>query len=171
MNEGTYDFGMDKVVKQVIELLSGRPQFENSEGSNTKIKNFFPDPEYRASTVITKSHLPLIEVKESTENFEEAGENVGIGQILLTYNLDIYVYSYDFKSAEESKEFCRKVITNLECIFTIFHNGLTPGDWLDTSLGTVEYLMVKLTENYWGVAAMLPVTITRVVNVDAIRSC
>lgn len=155
-------------------MLAAMPELtrEDEDGTtgSTPIRTFLPDPEFTAEIVI-KEHLPQIAVREVRSKTEIGAFPAGMGQALRTFTFTIWIYAREYKSAEDAKEFCRAAARNVETIFVRYPLGFPAGRWLNTIPGETEYVLVKLTDRFWGVAAQVPLTVQMIADVDEIRGC
>lgn len=159
------------IAREVRDLLIAQPELydEDAPGA-TPFKIFQPDPE-RNSNLILKEHLPQVAVREERSRRRLAEPPAGMGQALATFTLSIWLYAREYKSAEDAREFCRAAARNVETIFIRYPYGYPAGRWEITILGETEYLLVKLTDKFWGVAARVPLTLKMIEDVDEIRGC
>jgi len=161
---------MNRAIHDLRSALLASEYLQNNEGSNTFIRTVLPDPKITTNLKV-EAHFPQIELREDTETFLQGEAPAGMGQALARYTLQAYIFVIDYRDAEAAKEFCRKAVTNTTSALTCYSVGNPPGRWLRAEIGTVEYLIARVTQEYWGLVARVPVTLEYIVDIDEIRGC
>ena len=159
------------IARQVRELLAADP-YLNGEGDldgASAFRTFTPDGTTEKTNLPIKAALPQIQIREATSLVAQAVRPAGIGEALCTYTFEIWLYADERANAEAAREFIRVGVRNVTERFLRAPYGDPPGTWELTILGEATFLLVKLTDRFWGTAARLPLTVTQIIPVDCIR--
>lgn len=160
------------VAREVRDFLAGY-RYLNGEGDldgASAFRTFTPDGTTEKTNLPIKAALPQIQIREVTSRVEQAARPAGIGEALCTYTLEIWLYADERANAEAAREFIRVGVRNVAERFLMAPYGDPPGVWENTILGEATFLLVKLTDRFWGTAARLPLTVTQIIPVECIRA-